>query len=272
MPHILSKAVKKYPRLQKDYRNVFPFRLATTSYIYPDHILPNASLLAPHLNEIELVLFEAGNLPDTSEIEELCFLHEQHGLSFNIHLPLDISLGSPSQEIRNQGIKAVLEVINLCERLHPSTYTLHYSDDHGTQNSSFSQWQGWIAESTRSILDAGVNPRMISIETLDYPLSRVENIIEDLDLSICLDFGHILLAGENLQDYASKYLERATIVHLHGVCDGRDHKSLALVDAGMLSDWLRLLREYTGVVSIEVFSFEKLEASLSALETIWERI
>ena len=47
-----------YSSLPKSYKKMFPFKLATTSYIYPDHIIPNVTTFAPFLDEMELVLFE----------------------------------------------------------------------------------------------------------------------------------------------------------------------------------------------------------------------
>jgi hypothetical protein len=113
----------------KSYRRRFPFRLATTSFIYPDRILPNAMRLAPYLDEMELILFETKNLPNREEISHLSALQDKQGLSYNVHLPLDISLGHPSDKTREEGIAAVHEAVALTRRLTPSTYTLHYNYD-----------------------------------------------------------------------------------------------------------------------------------------------
>ncbi len=43
----------------KSYKGSYQFRLGTTSFIYPDHYLPNVKMLGPYLNEIELLLFES---------------------------------------------------------------------------------------------------------------------------------------------------------------------------------------------------------------------
>jgi len=63
-----------YPEIAKSYKSLFPFKVGTTSYIYPAPILPNVVKLAPFLDEIELVLFESSgqeNLPDPSQIQRL---------------------------------------------------------------------------------------------------------------------------------------------------------------------------------------------------------
>ena len=84
-----------YPALPKSYKGLYQFRLGTTSFIYPDHYLPNVKMLGPYLNEIELLLFESAydSLPSKHEIKELSILAEEFDITYDIHLPIDISLG-----------------------------------------------------------------------------------------------------------------------------------------------------------------------------------
>lgn len=269
---VVERDKGNYLALFKSYRGIFPFRLATTSFIYPDRILPNAMRLAPYLDEMELILFESKNLPDREEISDLSALQDKQGLSYNVHLPLDIFLGHPSDKTREEGIAAVQEVVTLTKRLTPSTYTLHYVCGDDCYEKNLSLWQRHIAESTGNILKMGIKPGLISVETLNYPLTWVEDIINDFGLSICLDLGHILLLEEDPLYYLDKYLEKTAIIHLHGVCQGRDHLGLDVLDEAALANWLRLLKEYTGTVSIEVFSFQRLQASLEVLEKLWEKV
>jgi hypothetical protein len=54
-----------------------PFRIGTTSYIYPDDILPNVHRLKGKIDDIELVLFEAnnaGNIPLAEVVSLAAFL------------------------------------------------------------------------------------------------------------------------------------------------------------------------------------------------------
>ena len=51
-----------------------PFRLGTTSFIYPDHIIPNVQKIGRFFDEIELLVFESspkGVLPSREEIRVL---------------------------------------------------------------------------------------------------------------------------------------------------------------------------------------------------------
>jgi len=82
-----------------------PFKLGTTSFIFPDHIIPNVKKLGPFFDEIELLIFEsqpAFVLPSKDEIKELLYLSQKHDLTYNIHLPIDVSLTCESLEKKTE--------------------------------------------------------------------------------------------------------------------------------------------------------------------------
>src|SRR5210317_1315717 len=94
-----------YPSLTKVYKGLYPFKICTTSFIYPDHYIPNVRMLGPYMDEIELLLFESlGSevLPSRAVISELCRLAGDFDLSYNVHLPTDISISDrdPAQQQR----------------------------------------------------------------------------------------------------------------------------------------------------------------------------
>jgi len=112
----------------KNYRGRFPFKLATTSYIYPDEIVPNVAKLGPFFDEIELVLFESekrDSIPDSGVIDHLVELSKLYRLGFNIHLPLDVSLGDERDDVRTHGTSVMKTVMERTLPLNPSVYTLH---------------------------------------------------------------------------------------------------------------------------------------------------
>ena len=84
-----------YPSLTKSYKGIFPFKICTTSFIYPDHYIPNVKMLGPYMDEIELLLFESqavDSIPSNAVIAELGHLGREFDLSYNVHLPTDVSL------------------------------------------------------------------------------------------------------------------------------------------------------------------------------------
>lgn len=263
------------PPLQ-NYRGKFPFRLSTTSYILPDRITPNVLFLGPSLDEIELVLFESegeNNLPDEEEIEALKALSSQQELSFNVHLPIDIYLGDRSEEVRAKGISALKRVIERTHPLHPSTYTLHLSlrDRNGQDEEDIPSWRKRLIKSLEKIDEWGIPSKQVSIETLGYPFEWIEDFVRDFGFSICLDLGHLLLYGLNIERYIERYLSQTTIVHLHGFQNGIDHLGIDHLDEETVDLVLSRLKHYTGVLSIEVFSLKDLSNSLKVLEERWNK-
>lgn len=111
-----------------DWLKQLPFRLGTSSYILPDEILPNVRYLAGKVRDVELVLFEVdegqNNLPSPEEVNSLRELASQHDLSYTVHLPLDLRLGSDGDE-RKQSIFKAVRTIVATRALEPQAYIVH---------------------------------------------------------------------------------------------------------------------------------------------------
>jgi len=258
----------------KNYRGRFPFKLATTSYIYPDEIVPNVVKLGPFFDEIELVLFESksqNSIPKNTEINHLSKLSLLDGVGFNIHLPIDISLGDENEKVRTRGISVVKRVIQKTLCLNPSFYVLHLDprNRNGQEEMDIEAWRNDLAGCLEVILDDGMESKRIAIETLGYPFEWIEDMVKEFGCSICLDIGHILNHGYDLRHYLKSYLPRTSIIHLHGVHKGSDHLGIETLPEPDLDLILSALRHYHGIVSIEVFSINELKSSLSILEEEW---
>lgn len=256
----------------KNYRGRFPFRLATTSYIYPDEIIPNVARLAPFFDEIELVLFESkgqDSILDNVQIKSLMELSLLHRVGFNVHLPIDLSLGDECGEVRMNGISIVKMIIERTLCLNPSFYTLHLDLKNSQEEMDIESWRMRSIRSLEEILDTGIEPKRISIETLGYPFEWIEHIVREFKFSICLDIGHILTHGFNLQHYLEGYLPVTSVIHLHGFQNGIDHLGIEKLPEMVLKNILSYLHHYDGIVSIEVFSIDELKSSLALLEEEW---
>lgn len=269
----------------KNYRGRFPFKLATTSYIYPDEIVPNVVRLGPFLDEIELVLFESkgqDSIPDNAQINHLIELSLLHRVGFNIHLPIDISLGDESEKVRTTGVSVARRVIQETLRLNPSFYVLHLDlinpptfrlpkrgEGESMQEMDIEAWRLRLIRSLKEILNERIEPKRISIETLGYPFEWIEDMVKEFGFSICLDVGHVLINGYDLRHYLETYLPGTSIIHLHGVQNGSDHLGIETLPGPDLNLILSSLRHYHGIVSIEVFSINALKSSLSVLEQKW---
>ncbi len=254
-------------------KRYFPFRIGTTSYILQADILKNSEFLAPLVDDIELVLFESdeiSNLPEKKEIEYLVEIGRKFGISYTVHLPLDIYLASSDEEIRKKSISKCMKVINITSCLKPFGYIIHFNslESDRFRKKGKKIWREILDTSICEIINSGVDSKLLCVETLDYPFEVIEDILTKRQLSVCLDIGHLLLYGYSWERYLNKFLNQIKIIHLHGNEKGVDHKAISLID----SDFFKKLKENFErfnfrefVLTIEVFSQKDLHLSLETL-------
>ena len=261
-----------------------PFKLGTTSFIFPDHIIPNVKKLGPFFDEIELLIFEsqpAFVLPSKDNVKELLYLSLQHDLTYNIHLPTDLSLTCDSLEKRQKAKDTLLKVIDLFEPVTPTTHTLHLEmpqdikKDMGNQ-SKHEKWIKNTCHGLEDLLKDIVNPGIISIETLDYPFALIDTLVDEFNLCVCIDAGHQIKYNYDLLQTFEKHKSRTSIIHLHGVDFSghkiKDHTALDTLPEKYLCQIKKILESFTGVVSLEVFNLENLNRSLSFLSKVFNNI
>lgn len=259
-------------------KNRYPFRLGTSSYILPDHILPNVRHLAPLVDDVELVLFESAghsNLPTPSDIAELAGLAHRHGLSYTVHLPLDAELGHPDEATRLLSVGQCRRVIDLTSALNPFAWILHLSHPAGSGEIPPGDRPRWLAALSRScgeLADAFPTPSRCCVETLSYPFAWVEDLVWRHGFSVCLDVGHLILRGDSLRDAWDRYGQATRVMHLHGVRGRTDHTDVSALAPDVLSllwSFLRQTERGTRVVTLEVFNRADFERSLETLATAW---
>ncbi len=250
----------------------YPFRLGTTSFIFPADYTTNVRQLAPLVDEIELLLFESLHLPPVDEIRHLEELGKEHGITYNVHLPMDVHLGGETKVIRNQAVDAVVRAIDRVTSLSPTTHTLHLTFDRPDHlPGTVSQWQNRCVESATEVLHrSGISPDRISIETLEFDPFWLTPIVEALDLAVCVDVGHVILYGFDLRQVLESFADRTTILHLHGVNGGRDHLALTQLNPSLRNTIAGYLQDFTGSASIEVFNLKRLSESLAHFPSIMD--
>ena len=266
----------RHPLIKKSYKGLYPFRIGTTSFIYPDHYVPNVDMLGPFFDEIELLLFESlqpDSLPDPTVIAQLSHLAEKYDLTYNVHLPTDISITDPRPSKQKLAIDTILSIMDLTSPLSPSGYTLHipYNRD-SFEMTTVKKWQNQAFSNLKKILAEGVRPDSIWVETLDYPYSLLTDIVGQLDLNICLDLGHLMRHGYDIKSAFNDCAAKTAMIHLHGFMNDRDHRGLNTLSDKHIEPVLWILRHFTKTVSLEVFSFKQLQASLAFLERHWKQI
>ncbi len=260
-----------YPRLPKSYKKHFPFKICTTSFIYPDMYAPNIRMLGPYLDEIELLFFDStyqGSLPSASQIHEIASLLKEFDLTCNVHLPLDISLGDSNKRKRLYAVETVRHIIRLGAPLNPSTYTVHFNYEEKSRGASdVKSWQMRILESFDKILQEKIPAEKFSVENLvEYPFEWVDPVIDRNGFHTCIDIGHFLERGEDFEAAFNKYASITDILHIYGVQGQLDHLCLDCLSAESVKSLINILKKFSGTVSVEVFSFENLSKSLAFMD------
>ncbi len=260
------------------------FKLATTSFIVPDHIIPNVEKLGPYMDEIELLVFESmpdNVVPSKTDVRHLSHLSHKHNLTYNVHLPTDVSVSSFNKKERQKACDRLLLVIERFSPLKPTTHTLHLEMpkqvNHAKKGSSdLENWQVHTRQGLELFLSGLTDPGLISIETLSYPFGHVEPFLKEFNLQVCIDAGHQIKYGHNLVETFKRHEKRIPLIHLHGVDFSgdyiKDHTSLDRSPPKALNDYLTILGKFTGVVSLEVFNLNNLNRSLSQLSEWFDNI
>ncbi len=269
-----------------------PFKLGTTSFIYPDNIIPNVKKLGKDFDEIELLVFESVPkevLPTKDEIKELAYLGKDLDITYNIHLPTDVSFTDVLPENRIKAVDTIKKVMELCEPLSPTTHTLHLDftpfpidakagAETGAETGGeitckgIKKWQDRVKESLDFFVSSDVNPVDVSIETLDYPFEYLDNIIEEYGLSVCIDAGHLIKYKFDIESIFNRHKTRIPLIHLHGVdfstYPPKDHVSLDKTSDELMENTINILKEFKGTISLEVFNMENLVKSVNWLNRI----
>jgi len=249
------------------------FRLGSTSYVYPDDILPNVQKLAQagDVDDIELVLFEVddgpNNLPDDRTVAALIDLAGAHHLTYTVHLPLDLRLGANGSTQHASLLKAE-RVIKTTLPLAPFAYVFHLDGlEIGTPGgvnrslNALEQVIAWIPQ-----------PELLAVENVEaWEPALLEPILKALPISRTTDIGHLWKMGRDPLTVLDDWLPRTRVIHLHGLGE-RDHQSLALMTAQQLDPVIERLTNYYGVLTLEVFSTSDFFDSCAALLASIKRV
>jgi endonuclease IV len=180
----------------------FPFSLCCPSFVYPAGYVDNVRQLAPFVDEIELLFFEsrfADSLPSREMIRELVQLARSGDITYNVHLPTDICLGHRDAGVRQTAVDVLTRTIARCAPLDPTTFTLHLARD--SSEPDYRRWQANVVTSLENVLATGIPGRRLSVENLDDGLESAGPVIRQLDLSVCMDMGHIMARGVTLRHF-----------------------------------------------------------------------
>ena len=245
------------------------WRLGATSCVVPADIMANVRALAPLVDDVQLLFFESAAkslLPQPLDVQALRDLAEEHGLSYTMHLPTDLALGAASKSERQEGIAEILRLLDQLAPLGPQSFDLHLVRE---QELPEAAWLENLAASLRELSGAlGEEKRLVAVENIEYPYGLVAPLVAEYGFSVCLDLGHLVHYGHDLEEGLG-LLPQVRHLHYHGVRDGKDHQ--ALTDMEQVRMLVRRLAAagYDGVVTLEMYSLEKLKGSLALLDEAW---
>jgi len=188
---------------------------------------------------------------DPKNIQRLLKIKQELNLSYTIHLPLwSVEPSTPLESVRLGSVDAILDIIDAVEPLDPEVYVLHATGALAAEfyrmqlpeiakSLALKQFQGGAISSIQMILEeTGLPSRKLAVETIEFPFDLTLEMVDLLDLSICLDTGHVLagFAGAiRLEDAFKACLLRLAEIHLHDSPDfmktgvlgyGKDHQTL----------------------------------------------
>jgi sugar phosphate isomerase/epimerase len=258
-----------------------------------DHAALARRLFSHGFNPIELtgdmVLFFPQSF-DPPAVERLLQLKQDTGLGYTVHLPLwSVEPSTLLEPVREGSVQAVVESIRATQLLEPEVYVLHatgalaaefYRMDLPEAARAFilRLFQARARQSIGTVLaETGLPSRKLAIETIEFPFDLTVELAEDLDLSLCLDTGHVMAGFSGpigLFEALERCLPRLAEVHLHDspwqgpehkVVYNRDHKPLGTADLelGRLLDRLDEAG-YQGPLVLEL----TVEEAVASLEVI----
>jgi sugar phosphate isomerase/epimerase len=246
-----------------------------------------------HLLELgaDMILFFP-NCHSPGSIETLNQVKAKRHLSYTVHLPLwSVEPSTLLQPVREGSVRAVVQSICDTLPLQPERYVLHAT---GALAAEFShmrhesrrrvvmrKFQDNARASLQEILrETGIPSRLLAIETIEFPFDLTFELAEELNLSMCLDTGHVLAGFPGpfeLFDVLERVLPRLGEVHMHdapwqgperNIGYGKDHQRLGLgdLDVGKFLDRLAAAH-WDGPIIFELSVADTL-ASLDVIRSL----
>lgn len=253
-------------------KGCYPWRLGAPSYVIPEAILPNVELLAPLVDDVQLLFFESSGASELEHAVPLAALAElaaTHDLTYTVHLPTDIHLGHPDRAVREEGIAEIEHLVALLAPLAPRAFDLHLNQQ---PELGPAEWREHLAASLALLRSRlGSEAEKIAIENIDYPFAQVQSLVAAHGFSVCLDLGHVLYYQHDWPA-AVEIAPVARHLHLHGVRGGRDHRPLGLDQANHLVAVGQSLAAggFSGVLTLEMYKFDSLRRSCDLLAELWQ--
>ena len=240
----IPQLIKKEP--------VRKFRIGAPSYLYPTGYVENVSKLIEFVDDIQILLFDSRKddpLFRNDTIMTLDYLKSYSDISYTVHMQTKPSLFKEFDKRLENSIYAI-EKLN---QLNIKSYTFHYDLPAGKLFSKLSD------EELKCIDEIYINffnaikekfPDInISLENTGTPLSHLDKVVESTGISYCIDIGHLLFRGFNIDEIKSR-IDKASVVHFHGINKFKG-KEKDHMEVKYDKKIFRYLEKFEGILTIE---------------------
>lgn len=228
---------------------------------------------------------------DHQNIQRLLAIKNELGIGYTVHLPLwSVEPSTPLEPVRMGSVQATLDIIDATKPLDPEVYVLHATGalaaefyrmnlPEDVKSLILKQFQLGAVNSIKAILEeSGINSRKLAIETIEFPFELTMEMAELLDLSICLDTGHVLAGfsgAYSINDVLQACAHRLAEIHLHDSPNflntgqlgyGKDHQALGKGDLEIkqLFEFINQIN-FTGPIIFEL-TLEEAQDSIQFLQ------
>lgn len=201
-------------------------------------------------------------------VNRLADLGHRHGVGYNIHLPDDLPLFQAYPENQKRAAATVQKLMCRLAPLAPVFFILHLemSTDRAIDAGERGRWEDRTIRGLEALSAAGCAMSALCVENQSVPLEWIEPILASFEMTLCLDIGHLKLAGRSLDRTLARWHSHISALHVHGVADGKDHRALTCLSSGDQNALTDYLRSFHGSLSVEVFNFKGLYESLTLIE------
>ncbi len=258
------------------------WKIGAPSMVFGDDLLENVRLLAEHVDHIEIILFHTPslhNIPGPKEIRTLREIGKQKDVTFTVHLPDSLEIACSDRFRRKESLELARKLCLELAEVDLRHYVLHIPFTAPTlvpvpnlyfHTGDEQDWDGWTKRALESleVLHEGIGQgNKLLVENINYSPSFLEPFWEEGFCEFCLDTGHLMLGQEDVMGVMKQYLDVTRAIHLHGVRGYDEHLSLSILPRSLVQRWLRYLKmaSYQGVIVLEVFNPQDLEASMDIL-------
>ncbi len=262
------------------YKNRFPFKLGTTSYILPvkeDNLSANVKFLKDRFDLIQLLFMGReylGEIMSPPIISDLRKMREESGVTYTVHLPADLDLLNSQKDAFEASVDVIENIMERTMSLNIEGYVLHVDRFvNGIARAGLDEEEHRnFSQALKSISKRiGGEAKKIYIENTTYDLLYFKDPVLESPFPVCMDAGHLFFLNQDFDQFVKSFGPRVGQIHLHGHINGRDHKAIDTLGSGAVDKIVGFQKRYSCPMILEVFNLEDLSRSAAHLASYYTK-